>query len=385
MTQASAPNSMPLLPVAEPDLSDLERAYAREAVDSGWISSLGPFIERFEQAFAELTGAEHCVAVSNGTVAIHLALVAARVGPGDEVIVPDLTFAATAAAVHHAGATPVLVDVDRATWCLDPALVEAAITPRTKAIMPVHLFGHPAAMDQINALAKKHGIFVLEDAAEAHGARFAGQVVGSIGDAGCFSFYGNKLITTGEGGAVTTNDGALAKRLRFLKDHAMSADRRYFHPEVGFNYRMTNIQAAIGTAQIERFPAMLAKKQAVLATYREQFRALGTDVVLNPAVAPSEPVCWMVTALLPGAWDGERMREFMGRMRSNHGVDTRPFFVPMHELPPYAPSRLVRGATSVASDLAARGICLPSSTKLSAADIARVTEGVAAELKGSAA
>lgn len=372
------------LPVAEPNLSDLERRYAHEAIDSGWVSSLGPFIERFEKGFAALSGAEHCVAVSNGTVAIHLALVAARIGQGDEVIVPDLTFAATAAAVVHAGAMPVLVDVDPKTWCIDPALVASAVTPRTKAILAVHLFGHPAHMTALRDVARRHGLLLIEDAAEAHGAKFDGRPVGGLGDMACFSFYGNKLITTGEGGAVTTGDAALAKRLRFLKDHAMSPERRYFHPEVGFNYRMTNIQAAIGTAQIERFPEMLAAKQAVLARYRAAFARVVPDVVLNPVVPPAEPVCWMVSALLPGAWDEARQRALMSLLKSEHQVDSRPFFVPMSELTPYAGCRVVRGGTDVSRDLSRRGVCLPSSSALTEADVERVAHAVGDAIERSA-
>ncbi len=339
-----------------------------EALRSGWISSVGAFIERFEQEFAQLCRVRHCVALANGTVALHLALVTARVGSGDEVIVPDLTFVATAAAVVHAGATPVLVDVDPRTMCLDPALVERAITPRTRAIIAVHLFGHPAEMDALREIAERRGLFLLEDAAEAHGARLGGRTVGGLGDAATFSFYGNKLLTTGEGGCITTNDEEFAKRARFLKDHAMSPQRRYYHPEVGFNFRMTNLQAALGCAQLQRFPELLSRKQAVLAQYRAALR--DSDIVLNPETPGVQPVCWLAVALLPGDWPPARKGALMQRLRA-HGIDTRPFFVPLHELPPYVDCRLVDGGYSSIA-LSRRGLCLPSSNRLSDEDVARV-------------
>ncbi len=357
------------LPVAEPDIGELEERYVLEALRSGWVSSIGAFIDRFERMFADFCGVEHCVALANGTVALHVGLAARGIGPGDEVIVPDLTFAATAAAVRHIGATPVLVDVEPSTMCLDPELVEAAITPRTRAIIPVHLYGHPARMDELATLAKRRGLFVFEDAAEAHGARVGQARVGSIGDAAAFSFYGNKLLTTGEGGCITTNDEAFAKRVRFLKDHAMSPSRRYYHSEVGFNFRMTNLQAALGCAQMERFDDLLSRKAALLDLYR---RALeGTEVGLNPSVPGFEPVCWLVTALLPGEWTAQSQAGLTAYLRSC-AVDVRPFFVPLHELPPYASCPRVLREAPVSSMLAARGLNLPSSVKLTKTDVERV-------------
>jgi perosamine synthetase len=359
------------IPVAEPDLGPLEERYVMEAVRSGWVSSIGSFIERFEQGFASYCGVRHAVMLSNGTVALHLCLVARGIGPGDEVIVPDLTFVATVSAVRHAGATPVMVDVDPATYCIDPALVEKAITSRTKAIIPVHLFGHPADMTALRRIADRHGLFLLEDAAEAHGARWEGRPVGGLGDAGTFSFYGNKVLTTGEGGCITTDDGVFAARVRYLKDHAMSKERRYFHAEVGYNYRMTNIQAALGLAQLERAGEILERKAGVLALYREMLA--GVDIRLNPEKPPAQPICWLVVAVLPAAMsDGalDRFREGLTAAK----IDSRPFFVPISQLPPYAGFRLVKGATHVAGDLGRRGICLPSSTRLQRSDVRRVAD-----------
>ena len=352
------------IPVAEPDIGALEEQYVMEAVRSGWVSSIGAFVDRFERGFAAYCSTRHAVMVSNGTVAIHLCLVARGIGPGDEVIVPNLTFVATASAVRHAGATPVLVDVDTETYCIDTRLVEGAITARTRAIIPVHLFGHPADMTQLRAIADLHGLFLLEDAAEAHGARWEGKPVGGFGDAATFSFYGNKVLTTGEGGCITTNDDAFAERVRYLKDHAMRKERRYFHSEVGYNYRMTNVQAALGCAQLERAGEILARKAQVLGWYREALA--GTGVALNPHRAPAEPICWLVIGLLPEA--SERVQAELTAAR----IDTRPFFVPLSMMPPYANCRLVKGRQDVASDLGRRGICLPSSTRLARPDVDRV-------------
>lgn len=356
------------IPVAEPDLGALEERYVLEAVRSGWVSSIGAFVDRFERGFADYCGTRHAVVVCNGTAAIHLCLVAREIGPGDEVIVPNLTFVATASAVRHAGASPVLVDVDPETFCLDPQLVEMAVTPRTRAIIPVHLFGHPANMTALRRIADRSGLFLLEDAAEAHGAAWEGRRVGGLGDAATFSFYGNKVLTTGEGGCITTNDDTLAERVRFLKDHAMSRERRYFHPEVGYNYRMTNVQAALGCAQLERAHEILERKAQLLAWYREALR--GADVRLNPSKAPAEPICWLVVALLGRGGEAER-DQLIARFKAA-GIDTRPFFVPLSQMPPYADCRLHRGSQDVASQVARRGICLPSSTRLSREAVARV-------------
>ncbi len=371
-------STLPLIPVAEPDLGPLEEQYVLEAMRSGWVSSIGPFIDRLEKEFAAFCGVPHCVALSNGTVALHIALLARGIGPGDEVIVPDLTFVATAAAVVHAGATPVLVDVDPTSFALDVELTARAITPKTKAIIPVHLYGRPAPMTELRDAVAGRDIFLLEDAAEAHGARLGGKRVGSLGDAAAFSFYGNKLITTGEGGCITTADEQLAKRIRFLKDHAMSPDRRYWHPEVGFNYRMTNLQAALGCAQLQRFEDMRARKAEILDQYREALA--GTGIELNATAPGRESVCWLVTALLAGSWTEARLAALMSALRREYAVDVRPFFIPMHRMPPYQGLRHVHGATSVAQDLALRGLCLPSSNKLTNGDVARVVAGLKSAL-----
>lgn len=348
------------LPVAEPDLSGNERAYVLECIETAWVSSAGHFITDFEEAFARYCGTEHALAVSNGTVALHLAMTAMGIGPGDEVIVPDLTFAACANAVVHAGATPVFADIDPASWNLDPARVEACITERTKAIMAVHLYGNPCDLDALCALKEEHGLYLIEDAAEAHGARYGGRPAGSFGDVSCFSFYGNKTITSGEGGMCLTSDPALQEAMSRLRDHGMDPERRYWHDRVGYNYRMTNLQAAVGLAQLERLDEFVEKKRRIAQWYRQQLEGAGFAF---PAV-PEEASCtyWLTSVLLPEGTDRTRVQE---RLREV-GIDTRPFFYPMHVLPPFAQD----GSFGVSESVSARGLNLPSGVTLGEDDVA---------------
>jgi perosamine synthetase len=256
------------IPVFAPWIAASAQRYVADCLATGWISSAGSYVRRFERDFGKLCAADHALATSNGTAALHLALAARGIGPGDEVIVPALTFIATANAVTYTGARTVLADVTAETWTLDPADVVRRLTPRTRAIVAVHLYGHPADMDALAAIARERGLLLVEDAAEAHGARYKDRPVGTLGDIGCFSFYGNKIISTGEGGMVVTNDERLAQRATVLRDHAMEPGARYVHNEVGFNYRMTNLQAAVGCAQVEEFETVLARKHAIAARYR---------------------------------------------------------------------------------------------------------------------
>ncbi len=366
--------SLPFLPVAEPDLGPLEEQYLLEAFRSGWISSLGEFIGRFEQSFASFCGVEHAVAVSNGTAALHLALLAVGVGPGDEVVVPALTFVATASTVLYAGAEPVFVDSESGIGTMDPRAVERAITPRTKAIIPVHLYGHPADMDPILAIAQKHGITVIEDAAEAHGAKYKGRTVGSMGHLSTFSFYGNKILTTGEGGMVVTSDANLDERIRYLKDHAMDPTRRYWHSEVGYNYRMTNLQAAIGCAQLERFEELSARRKHVLDLYRKTF-ADRAHIQFNPSRTWATPIPWLVCALLPEGTSRANRDALMAKLKMV-GVDSRPYFHLPSGMPPYEKFRFVGlgGSESLrmAEDLSARGMNLPSLGRLTVGDVLRM-------------
>jgi perosamine synthetase len=356
------------LPVAAPSLGPLERRYLHAAYASGWISSMGEYLARFEEGFAKFCGVRHAIALSNGTVALHLAYVAAGIGPGDEVIVPTLTFAATASMVKLCGARPVFVDSRLSDWCLDPAAVERAIGPKTKAVVAVHIYGQPAAMTELADICRRRNVLLLEDAAEAHGAKVGRKVVGSLGKIGTFSFYGNKILTTGEGGAVTTDDDALAERMRMLKDHAMDPDRRYWHLEAGYNYRMTNLQAAIGVAQLERIEDLIARRRRLYDWYREDLDGV---VALNPRVRGTNPVYWMASALLPEGVESAAVRASM----KSEGVDSRPFFEPLHEMPPYRRDRRVGadGGRSLpaAAELSRRGINLPSGPDLRRADVRR--------------
>jgi perosamine synthetase len=363
------PPSTRFLPVAEPLLTGKELEYVTDCISTGWVSSLGKYIGEFERLFADFCGVSHAVAVSNGTTALHLALVALGIGPGDEVIVPSLTFIATANAVHYTGAVPVFADSEPVTWNIDPQDIARHITPRTRAIIPVHLYGHPADMQPIIELAVQHHLTVIEDAAEAHGATCRGQRVGSLGRLGAFSFYGNKIITTGEGGILTTNDGILDERLRFLRDHAMSTSRRYWHPEVGFNYRITNLQAALGVAQMERIEEFITRKRRIAAEYDRLLQKV--PGITRPSHAKwAEPVYWMYSILLDDSFPLPR-DEVMARLRQQ-GIDSRPFFYPIHTMPPYA-SDLRR---PVAEEISRRGINLPSAVTLTEEDIQRVAEAL---------
>jgi perosamine synthetase len=363
MADESHQNAPRFYPISQPAIGNRELEYVVDAVKSGWISSLGRYIEEFEQAFAKFCGTRYALAVSNGTTGLHLALVSLGIRPGDEVIVPDLTFVATANAVAYTGAKVVPVDVEAESLCVDVAAARRAITPRTRAIIPVHLYGHPARMDAIAALAKDHGIQVVEDAAEAHGAEYGGRKVGSLGDCGVFSFYGNKIITTGEGGMITTDRADLYAKAKLLRDHAMSPERRYWHTEIGYNYRMTNLQAALGLAQLERMPEFLQRRQEIVAWYRSELRD-GRRLQLNRDGDRAQNVYWMVCLEIEGMSSSQR-EQLMRELR-NDGVDSRPYFYPISDLPMYCEGRV---ATPVAHLVSSRGINLPSYSDLQRDDV----------------
>lgn len=356
----------PLIPIYRPDLSGNERRYVLECLDTSWISSLGVFIERFEQAVRFATGAHHAIGLCNGTVALHLALHCLDVGPGDEVIVPSFTYVASVNTIAQTGATPVFAESSAGDWLLDPADVAARITPRTKAILPVHLYGAACDMVALGALARAHGLGVVEDCAEAFGTTLNGQHVGTFGDVGTFSFFGNKTITTGEGGMVIAQGEALATRMRIVRGQGQSLTRRYWHEELGFNYRMTNIVAAIGLAQIERLDAILRRKRAIADRYRALLGGMPlTFQQPMPGVSGSE---WLVSVLLPRGADRAQVMAVM----SARAVDTRPVFYCAHQMPMYA-----RGQSlPVAEDIAARGISLPSYPTLTEADLQRVANAI---------
>ena len=365
---------MMTVPVNEPVIPAEAKRYVLNALETGWISSAGKYIQEFEEAFARYLGVKHAITATSGTTALHLSLDALGIGPGDEVIVPDFTMIASAYAVLYTGARPVLVDSDPDIYTIDTTQIAANITPHTKAIMPVHIYGHSADMDPIFSIAQERGIAVVEDAAEAHGARYKGRLCGSMGTVNAFSFYGNKIITTGEGGMAVTNDAKLDARMRFLKDHAMDPKRRYYHPEAGFNCRMTNIQAALGCAQLERIEELQAKKRTILEWYHEALQGI-TSVSLNPRMPWAEPVNWIVCAILDDGLAAKRS-EILAELKVR-GVDTRPFFLPVQDMPPYSECRIVGAVGDMAPAtryLSQAGFNLPSSPTLSEQHIRGIVE-----------
>jgi perosamine synthetase len=360
--------SDPFIPVSQPLIGPREKELVLDALDSGWVSSIGKYIDEFEANFARYCGTRYAVTVSNGTTGLHLALAALGIGPGDEVIVPDLTFVATANAVAYTGATPVFADIDPDTLCLDPGSVKSLLSPRTKAIMPVHLYGHPADMGALAEIADARGIALIEDAAEAHGAEYRGKRVGGLGKCAVFSFYGNKVITTGEGGMITTDDTELYEQARRLRDHAMHPKRRYFHEERGFNYRITNLQAALGVAQLERIDDFLARRTEIMDWYHQEV-ATSARVRLNRVKNWAKSAFWMVC--LEVDWFDESRREaFMQALRAR-GIDTRPYFCTMSSLPMYRQTPL-----PVAAHKAQIGLNLPSFYELTKLNVRRIGTGV---------
>jgi perosamine synthetase len=364
------------IPVSEPLLDGNEREYVLDALDTNWISSAGKYIPAFEEAFAEYCGAKYGVACSNGTTAIHLALAALGIGQGDEVIIPDFTLIASANMVILTGAQPVLVDVDPLTMCIDPALIEEKITPRTKAIQAVHMYGHPCDMDAIMDIAERYGLFVIEDGAEAHGAEYQGRMVGSLGHCAAFSFYGNKNLTTGEGGMVVTNSQDIAEMCALLRSQAFE-EPRFVHRFVGFNYRLTNIQAAIGLAQVEKAAEKIEKRRWIAHTYNELLR--GVPGIQTPYEAEwAKNVYWMYGILIDEEEFGRSKTEVVAGLHQA-GIDTRDFFYPMHQQPVFRNGTDWRfpdcsGEYPVSTYLYENGFYLPSGLTLTSEQIEIVVD-----------
>lgn len=358
-----------MIPVSMPDLHGRELEFVTKAINDGWISSSGEFLGRFEQMFADFCKTKHAIACCNGTVVIHLTLLAMGIGPGDEVIVPSFTYVASANAVHYTGATPVFVDSEPDYFSLDLEGLRKAITPHTKAIMAVHLYGHPANMDEVRRIADAHGIPVIEDAAEAHGAEVRGKRVGSLGFAATFSFYGNKIVTTGEGGMITTDDDALAAKIRQLRGQGMDPERRYWFPIVGYNYRMTNVAAAIGCGQMERIEELVGARISIARLYNAALEGEArTHGIILPKSAPwAKSVYWLYSIRVP-----KTARDPLMAYLFKAGIDTRPFFPPMHTLPMYPR----RESFPVAEELAATGINLPTYTALTPDQIGYISDKI---------
>lgn len=355
--------------VANPLLTGNELAYITDCIRTNWISSQGKYVRQFEELFTQYHHGYPALAVSNGTVALHLAMEALNIGPGDEVIVPDLTFAACVNAIIYTGATPVLVDVQRDTWTIDIEKAASKITTKTKAIMPVHLYGHPCEMDEVMQLAKEHNLLVIEDCAEALGSYYKNNPVGILGDVATFSFYGNKTITTGEGGMVIFKSKDIADRAAMLRDHGMKKSRRYWHEEVGYNYRLTNIQAAIGVAQFERLNEFVALKRKIAKTYNSALVSIPFFQlpIERPDVSSSY---WLYTFIvLPEApFTRDELIEYL----SKKGIETRPVFFSMHLMPPYCNFGNVNDLI-VSRFISDNGISLPSSVNLTDIELLYIT------------
>lgn len=356
-----------MINISKPSIGQEEINLVTKALESGWVSSQGPFIKEFEERMASFCGTKHCVLVANGTVAIHLALLVLKIGPGDEVIVPDLTFVATANAVKMAGATPVFADVSKDTWCIDPEDVRRKITQHTKAVIPVHLYGFPANMDSLMTIAKEFSIHIIEDAAEAHGAIYHGKSVGGFGAMATFSFFGNKIITTGEGGAITTDSDDYAEYARFLRDHGMSRTKRYWYDEVGYNYRMTNLQAALGVAQIKQIHNFIMERDNIINEYKRHLEPVG--LILNPRASHIRPVNWITCVLLDKP--DSIIRDKILNELKNFGIETRPFFYPITSLPMYK-----NNVNSVSENLSARGLNLPTFAGISKEQIKFISQNL---------
>jgi len=359
------------IPLSAPVLRGNEAAYLQACIDENWVATSGRFTRELERAFADMHGLENALATQSGTAALHIALAELGIGPGDEVIIPDLTFVATANPVRYVGAEPVLADVERDTYGLDPAVLPGLITARTKAIIVVHLFGLPADMEGILAVAAQHGLPVIEDATESLGSTYDGRYTGTLGDIGCFSFNGNKVITSGGGGMVIARDEDRLAHMRLLAFQARTPGKGaldYFHAEVGFNYGMTNIQAAVGLAQFERLDEYVGARQAVAARYAERLADV-PGLTLAPMLERATWNGWLSSVLVDEAAYGES-RDALTQRCLDALIEVRPFFTPMHELPPYAAS--ARGALPVSTELHNVGLNLPSSADLSEADQERV-------------
>ncbi len=352
------------IPVAAPALLGNEKRYVNDCLDSNWISSNGEYIKRFEAEFARYLGVKHAIACCNGTAALHLTLLALGVGPGDEVIIPSFTFVATANAVHYTGATVVLADCEHDTWNMDVGKLESLVTHNTKAIIPVPIYGHPCDMDLIMSFASKFNLYVIEDAAEALGARYNGLLCGTIADLSTFSFYGNKTLTTGEGGMVVTNNDDFAGKVRLYQGQGMDPSNRYWFSVIGYNYRMTNIEAAIGLAQLENIDTLLDKRKTIAKLYNEYL--LGIPGLVLPVVKEyALHSYWMYSILIENDYGMDR-NEVMALLEE-YGIETRPFFYPMHCMPIYtcAYNNMLR----VSEDIASKGINLPTYFALEQADI----------------
>lgn len=360
------------IPISQPSITSLEIEYVTDAIKSGWVSSMGEYINRFEQEFASYCGTKYALTTSTGTAALHLALLSLGIGVGDEVIIPDLTFISTANAVTYAGAKVILVDIEKDTLCIDPMEIEQAITKNTKAIIPVHLYGHPANMMEINKLAKKYNLVVIEDAAEAHGAEVKGQKTGSLGDCGIFSFYGNKVLTCGQGGIITTNDAELYERAKYLRNYAVHPNKKYWHDEVGYNYRITNLQAALGLAQLQRIESTINRKKEIFLRY-EKCLSNVPRIQLNYTAPWAVNIYWLICLQIEDYCEEDRNN--LINTLGIQGIETRPYFYPVSRMPMYQ-NYAKSNPNTISDQVSVQGINLPSYFDLSNEEIDYICEVV---------
>ncbi len=355
---------MPLIHVCEPTLRGNEKKYVMECMDSNWISSRGKFVDAFEDGFADFCGVKYGITTNSGTTALHLNLAALGVGEGDEVIIPSFTMISTANAINYLGARPILVDVEPVTWNIDPDKIEENITERTRVIMPIHTYGHPADMDALRIIAKKYNLIIVEDAAEAHGAEYRGKRVGGFGEAASFSFYANKIITTGEGGMVVTDNPEISQRLKTMRNYGFTQERHFWHKVLGFSYRMTNIQAAIGLGQLERADELVQAR----IDHAHLYNSLLRDIpgITTPACADyAKSVYWMYGILVEE--DFGISRDELRQRLADQGIETRSFFIPIHLQPIY--TALYSDNLPVSEELGRKGFYLPSGGGLRSEEI----------------
>lgn len=361
------------IPICEPTLSGFELEYLANCIKSNWLSSKGFYVDEFERKFSEFCGSKYGVATSSGTTALHLALVALGIGRADEVIMPTLTMIASANPIIFAGAKPVFVDSEPDTWNIDVNAIEEKITSKTKAIMPVHLYGHPVNMDPLLKIAKKYNLFVIEDAAEAHGTEYKNIRAGSLGDVGCFSFYTNKIITTGEGGMVVTNNERINDNLLLFRDLAHSKEQRYLHYEVGYNYRLTNLQAGVGLAQMKKIEEYIEARRKHARIYNSLLKEV-RGITLPPEAEWAKNIYWLYSILIQD--DFGLKRDELAAELWKRRIETRPFFIPMHKQPIFKKMGLISGEFPIADELFAKGICLPSSSSISKEEISFVSDTI---------
>ena len=366
------------IPIAKPNIGLNEKKYIEDCITTGWVSSAGEYISKFEQINADYYKVKYGVAVANGTVALHMALVALDIGPGDEVIIPNLTFAATANAVLYTGAIPILADIEYDSWTIDIERAEKLVNDKTKAVIPVHLYGQPCNMRKVMSFAKKHNLFVIEDCAEAHGAEFKLKKIGSFGHINCFSFYGNKIITCGEGGICLTNNESLAEKLKLLRDHGMNKNKRYWHDILGFNYRITSMQAALGYAQMERIIEILDKRSTITKYYDDRLEH-NSLLKIQCDITDRKKVCWLYSILI----DTQRVEKDVDEIREEllkKNIDSRPFFFPLHQMPPYEHFR--KNNPSISSIVSKKGLSLPTFENLSDEEIDYICDSLLSILIG---